>query len=91
VGRPLLTAEFNASNGASAADRITMAAMDDIQDEHLCENCGRPDTTLSSVHRVYVVPEAWDTPGSVTAMADVELWCWSCRSQYPHDEAGTAQ
>lgn len=54
-----------------------------------CDNCARPDAELAPVRRVYVVPEAWDTPGSVTRLDDVEQWCWSCRSQYPHDPAET--
>ena len=39
------------------------------------------------VHRLYVVPETWDTPGSVTKVDATELWCFSCRSMYPHEEA----
>jgi hypothetical protein len=53
----------------------------------VCENCAREDDDLGSVHRVYVVPESWDTPGSATTLDEVELWCFSCRSQYPHEEA----
>jgi hypothetical protein len=56
--------------------------------ERVCENCAREDDDLVLVHRLYVVPEAWDTPGSVTRVAESELWCFSCRSQYPHEVAG---
>ena len=56
--------------------------------ERVCENCARPDDDLATVHRLYVVPETWDTPASVTRVADVELWCFSCRSQYPHEAVG---
>ena len=55
--------------------------------ERLCENCARADRDLVLVRRVYVVPEAWDTPGSSTTMAETELWCFSCRSIYPHEVA----
>jgi hypothetical protein len=34
---------------------------------------------------MYVVPEAWDTPGSSTTVEEVEWWCFSCRSMYPHE------
>lgn len=37
------------------------------------------------VHRVYVVPEAWDTPGKVDVQDEVEHWCFACRTQYPHE------
>ena len=37
------------------------------------------------VNRVYVVPEAWDTPGSSTRQDEAELWCFACRSMYPHE------
>ncbi len=55
--------------------------------ERVCDNCAREDDDLVAVHRLYVVPEAWDTPGSVTRLAEPEVWCFSCRSQYPHEVA----
>ena len=54
-----------------------------------CENCDRPDDELVAVHRIYVVPESWDTPGSSTIMEETEWWCFSCRSMYPHQLSGT--
>jgi hypothetical protein len=53
----------------------------------VCENCGFEDEELVLVRRVYVVPETWDAPGSEQVVPDAELWCVSCRSQYPHDVA----
>jgi hypothetical protein len=53
--------------------------------QRVCENCAREDDDLVLVNRLYVMPEAWDTPGSVTRVAEAELWCFSCRSQYPHE------
>jgi len=53
--------------------------------DRVCENCAREDDDLVLVNRVYVVPESWDTPGSSTTMPDAELWCFSCRSLYPHE------
>jgi hypothetical protein len=53
--------------------------------ERVCENCARGDDDLATVHRVYVTPETWDTPGSSRTELAVELWCFSCRSQYPHE------
>jgi hypothetical protein len=52
--------------------------------ERVCENCAREDDDLVLVNRVYVVPESWDTPGSSTRVDEAELWCFSCRSVYPH-------
>ena len=37
-----------------------------------CDSCGREDSELVAVHRVYVVPESWDTPGSEKILAEVE-------------------
>ena len=51
----------------------------------VCENCAREDDELVLVNRIYVTPESWDTPGSSTRVSDAELWCFSCRSMYPHD------
>jgi len=53
-----------------------------------CESCGGLDDDLVAVHRLYVVPEAWDTPGSVTRVEEIERWCFPCRSMYPHEVAG---
>ena len=41
------------------------------------------DDELVLVRRIYVVPASWDTPGSQTVVAEPELWCISCVSQYP--------
>lgn len=53
--------------------------------ERVCENCARDDDDLVLVRRVYVVPETWDTPGSSSTVNEGELWCFSCRSLYPHE------
>ena len=55
--------------------------------DEVCQNCARTDDDLVTVKRVYVVPETWDQPASVTTTDDIELWCYSCRTQYPHEEA----
>jgi hypothetical protein len=43
----------------------------------VCENCAREEDELIAVRRVYLDPE--------TTMPDVELWCFSCRTSYPHE------
>jgi hypothetical protein len=53
--------------------------------ERVCENCAREDDDLVTVRRVYVTPDTWETPGSARVEPSVELWCFSCRSQYPHE------
>ena len=37
------------------------------------------------MHRVYVTPEAWDTPGVGEGLDEVEQWCFACLSHYPHE------
>jgi hypothetical protein len=56
-----------------------------------CDSCGRTDDGLVDVHRVYVTPEAWDTPERIDVQPDVERWCFACRTHYPHEvvAAGT--
>lgn len=51
-----------------------------------CESCGRSTEAddLAQVRRLYVVPESWDTAGSVTQAAGAEWWCFACRTNYPH-------
>jgi hypothetical protein len=53
--------------------------------QRVCENCAFPDEELALVRRVYVTPEKWDSPGSRQVVEETELWCVSCRSQYPHE------
>jgi hypothetical protein len=53
-----------------------------------CENCARDDDELVAVRRVYLTPASWDSEGSETVVEDVEWWCFSCRSQYPHRVVG---
>lgn len=53
--------------------------------ERVCENCAREDDDLVVVKRIYVEPERWDRAGSSTTLPDTELWCFSCRSLYPHE------
>ena len=53
----------------------------------VCENCNREDDDLAPVKRMYVTPEAWDTPASSKTMDEVERWCYSCRTMYPHEDA----
>lgn len=43
-----------------------------------------PDDELVPVHRMYVTPETWDTPRSERVEDEIEVWCLSCTSQYPH-------
>ena len=52
-----------------------------------CENCGRDSSELARVKRMYVVPETWDQQGSSKTLDEVEQWCWSCCTQYPHEDA----
>ncbi len=56
-------------------------------DEHdTCDSCGEEATDVRRVHRAYVTPEAWDTEGKVDIVNEVELWCYPCRTHYPHAE-----
>lgn len=52
-----------------------------------CENCARDEPELLPVRRVYVVPETWDAEASETVVDEVEHWCVSCCSQYPHERS----
>src|SRR5512132_4013139 len=53
--------------------------------ERACENCAFPDEELVLVRRVCVTPETWERPASRQVVEEPELWCVSCRSQYPHE------
>lgn len=53
--------------------------------ERVCESCAREDEELVPVRRLYVTPESWDSPGPTTRVDQTELWCFACRSTYPHE------
>ena len=70
---------------AGDAAQSTVGSMDGPTPRERCDNCDRDDDELIVVHRLYVVPESWDTAGSVTKVDETERWCFSCRSMYPHE------
>jgi len=55
-----------------------------------CDSCGRdePAGEVVEVHRVYVTPATWETEERIDVQAEVERWCFPCRSHYPHQLAG---
>jgi hypothetical protein len=52
-----------------------------------CESCGAPDEQLYPVRRRYVTPAEWDTPARDVTLDQVEQWCFSCCTHYPHEPA----
>jgi hypothetical protein len=49
-----------------------------------CDSCGAEESELYAVHRQYVTPAEWDTPGREVTLDEVERWCYSCLTHYPH-------
>jgi hypothetical protein len=62
-----------------------------VSDALACENCARTEpnaANLVAVHRVYLELDEWgEQEPKATVMDEVERWCVSCRSIYPHEEA----
>ena len=52
---------------------------------YTCESCGGSEATLTPVRRMYVTPETWESDHKQVVLPDVEQWCFSCLSQYPHE------
>ena len=52
-----------------------------------CENCAREcdAAELFAVHRVYLNLDEWNEVIESRVMEEVESWCASCRSIYPHE------
>lgn len=50
-----------------------------------CENCGDTEDELVEVNRVYL-PVGGIQPGGPgpEIMEEVELWCYACCTQFPH-------
>ncbi|MDZ7674692.1 MAG: hypothetical protein U5K30_06470 [Acidimicrobiales bacterium] len=51
----------------------------------ICDSCGAEEE-VTTVRRVYVTPESWDTEGKVEPQPGTEQWCYPCRSHYPHQD-----
>jgi RNA polymerase subunit RPABC4/transcription elongation factor Spt4 len=60
-----------------------------VADALACENCARSEATeadLVPVHRVYLELDEWDeAEPKATVVEEIERWCRSCRSIYPHE------
>ena len=54
-----------------------------------CESCGAPEPAeaLAPVHRVYLLTDDEGRVVGETVLPEVERWCRSCRSLYPHKES----
>jgi hypothetical protein len=50
----------------------------------MCTSCGWSTKELVAVRRRYVTPEQWDQPGRDVIVDEVEHWCVSCLTHYPH-------
>ena len=50
-----------------------------------CESCGATEDGLTPVRRMYVTPETWESEHKQVVLPDIERWCISCLSQYPHE------
>jgi len=53
-----------------------------------CESCGGEADELTRVHRKYVTGGDGDRAPAERVLPDVERWCSSCLTQYPHEPAG---
>lgn len=49
-----------------------------------CDSCGAAGPERYAVHRRYVTQPDWDTTGRDVTLDDVEHWCYSCCTHYPH-------
>jgi hypothetical protein len=51
----------------------------------VCDSCGDEVDDVVAVHRIYVTPDADGKLENVDVMRDIELWCFPCRTHYPHE------
>jgi hypothetical protein len=84
---PLLHAATSAST--TTDDRHAIGATVGVRFEPVpatCDSCGAPEDELFAVRRQYVTPAEWDTPAREVTLDEVEHWCYSCCTHYPHVE-----
>ncbi len=53
----------------------------------ICESCGADADELHPVRRKYVTIGSWDQKAGERVVDEVERWCFSCLTQYPHEPA----
>jgi hypothetical protein len=81
--------EATTSNATIDQDRHVIGAtvgvsVRAVRDTSTCESCGAADEQLFAVHRQYITPAEWDTPGREVTLEEIEHWCYSCCTHYPH-------
>lgn len=83
---PLHAAASSSATGTAA--RPAIAATVGVSVGHVpdttCDSCGAAEEDLYAVHRQYVTPAEWDTPGREVTLDEIERWCYSCLTHYPH-------
>ena len=61
-----------------------------VADAPACENCARTEANeadLTPVRRVYLEIDEWgEHEPKATVVEEIERWCLSCRSIYPHED-----
>jgi hypothetical protein len=86
---PLVHAVTIAAESTTAAGRHAIAATVGVSVGSVpatCDSCGAPEDHLFAVRRQYVTPAEWDTPAREVTLDEVEHWCFSCCTHYPHVE-----
>jgi len=68
-------------------DRTASVRIDGRTRDFVIDSCGIDGVEVWPVRRVYVTPEAWDSPGAARVLDEVEHWCFACLSHYPHEPA----
>jgi hypothetical protein len=67
-----------------AAARSARRSVDGVTERSTCQSCGATDEVVYAVHRQYVTPAEWDTPAREVTLDEIERWCYSCLTHYPH-------
>jgi|GEM_PF-768638 hypothetical protein len=82
--RPIEKADVSANPLLGAHRRLSVMPSELEVEKGQCHSCGSTDEHIVAVHRMYVVPEDWDTKPAQSVQNDIEMWCFSCRTHYPH-------
>lgn len=56
-----------------------------MPESRTCDSCGDLAVEVIAVHRIYLTPAAWDQEEKVDVVDEIELWCFPCRTSYPHE------